>query len=351
MSHLTIDRVGKSYGRVTALSDIALAVENGQFVCLLGPSGCGKTSLLRIIAGLETPDQGRILLGGQDITAQPAHQRDFGMVFQSLALFPHLSVAENIAYPLTIRGVPAARRQAEVERLLELVHLPGKGDRAITQLSGGQRQRVAIARALVMQPRLFLLDEPMSALDAKLRESMQIELKRLQRSLGVTSLLVTHDQREAMTTADLVVVMSQGRIQQVAPPIEIYRRPANPFVADFIGITNLIEGVARSGLLETAAGRVPVEGLPASGAVTLSLRPEDLVLSPLSTAQGPGLAGTVTFIRQLGATTEITVDAGLGATGELVVSLPGRTPCPVTVGERAHLGFDPAAAVVLGGRA
>ncbi len=349
MSGLEIRALSKRFNSFTALSRISLSVAQGQFVCLLGPSGCGKSTLLRTIAGLDTPSEGQILIDGQDIAPVPAHKRDFGMVFQSLALFPHLSVAENIAYPLAIRGVDKARQAEEVARLLDLVHLPGMGGRAITQLSGGQRQRVAIARALVMTPRLFLLDEPMSALDAKLREAMQIEVKRLQQQLGVTSILVTHDQREAMTTADLVVVMSGGVIQQAASPLEIYRNPANAFVADFIGITNLIDGQARgAGRIETPAGTLTVEGAPDSGKITLSVRPEDLTLHAEA---APGrLSGTVSFIRRLGAVTEVSVTIS-GMAKDLVVSLPGRQDVAVAEGAQAHVAVPPGACVILPGAA
>lgn len=345
MSGLVVDKLHKSFGGFEALKGVSLSVDHGQFICLLGPSGCGKTTLLRIVAGLEPASSGRVLLDGRDITGVPAHKRDFGMVFQSLALFPHLSVAENVAYPLAIRGVAKSERLKRAEAVLDLAHLPGHGSRAITQLSGGQRQRVAIARALVMEPALFLLDEPMSALDAKLRESMQVEVKRLQRQLGVTSLLVTHDQREAMTTADLVVVMNGGEIQQIAAPIEIYRSPANAFVADFIGITNLLKGEAKAGLFEGPGGKIAVDGLPETGPVTLSVRPEDL---SLATAPSDAcLRGTVSFIRQLGATTEVSISGANENDPELTVSLPGRAPCPVAVGEAAYLTCDPKAAVVL----
>lgn len=349
MSGLEIRALSKRFNSFTALNRISLSVAQGQFVCLLGPSGCGKSTLLRIIAGLDTPSEGQILIDGQDIAGVPAHKRDFGMVFQSLALFPHLSVAENIAYPLAIRGVDKAKQEAEVERLLDLVHLPGMGGRAITQLSGGQRQRVAIARALVMTPRLFLLDEPMSALDAKLREVMQIEVKRLQRQLGVTSILVTHDQREAMTTADLVVVMSGGVIQQAAAPLEIYRNPANAFVADFIGITNLIDGQARGGgRIETPAGVIVTAGVPDAGRVTVSVRPEDLTLHA---DPGEGrLTGTVSFIRRLGAVTEVSL-AIQGMAKEIVVSLPGRQEVGFAEGAVAHVAVPASAVVVLPGAA
>ena len=226
-------------------------------ICLLGPSGCGKTTLLRCIAGLETPTAGRIWLDGQDLTDAPAHKRNFGMVFQSLALFPHLSVGENIAYGLRIRGVDQRARSQRAEELLELVRLPGVIDRPVSQLSGGQRQRVAIARALALNPKLFLLDEPLSALDAKLREAMQIELRLLQRRLGISTIVVTHDQREAMTMADIVVVMDHGRVQQVASPLDTYRSPSNAFVADFIGISNLVPGTSQRP--RHGAGRWPAD--------------------------------------------------------------------------------------------
>ena len=230
----------KQFGDFAAVDRVSLSVPHGTFVCLLGPSGCGKTTLLRMIAGLEQPSRGEILLDNEDITPVPTHKRGLGMVFQSLALFPHLSVGDNIAYPLRIRGAAREAQRQRTEELLQLVHLPGFADRPVSQLSGGQRQRVAIARALAISPKLFLLDEPLSALDAKLREAMQVELRQLQQQLGITTIVVTHDQREAMTMADLVVVMGQGQIRQAAAPVEIYRKPADAFVADFIGSTNLL---------------------------------------------------------------------------------------------------------------
>ncbi|MCY4397129.1 MAG: ABC transporter ATP-binding protein, partial [Rhodospirillaceae bacterium] len=246
MSALTLEGVTKRFGSLVAVDDVSLTVLKGTFVCLLGPSGCGKTTLLRLIAGLEAPSAGRILLAGAEVTGLPTHKRDFGMVFQSLALFPHLSVRDNIAYPLRIRGAAKAEWESRVGELLDLVHLQDHGERPVSRLSGGQRQRVAIARALAVSPRLFLLDEPLSALDAKLREAMQVELRQLQQKLGITTIVVTHDQREAMTMADLVVVMGDGRIHQAAAPVEIYRKPADAFVADFIGSTNLLD-IAASG--------------------------------------------------------------------------------------------------------
>ena len=241
MPDLSLRGVTKRFGATAAVDDVSLDIPAGRFVCLLGPSGCGKTTLLRLLAGLEEPTAGQILVGGQDQTPVPTHRRGIGMVFQSLALFPHLSVGENVAYPPRASAArPGPSGGPRAEELLALVELPGLADRRIHQLSGGQRQRVAIARGLAIDPALFLLDEPLSALDANLREHMQIELRQLQTRLGVTTLLVTHDQKEALTMADLVVVMDRGRVQQVGAPMEVYRDPANAFVAGFIGTSNLL---------------------------------------------------------------------------------------------------------------
>jgi putative spermidine/putrescine transport system ATP-binding protein len=344
MSGLVLDGIAKSFGTVVALHELSLTIPQGKFVCLLGPSGCGKTTLLRLVAGLDLPSAGRIRLDGADITDLPAHRRDFGMVFQSLALFPHLSVGENIAYPLRIRGASKADQAAEVTRLLDLVRLPGIADRPVSRLSGGQRQRVAIARALALKPKLFLLDEPLSALDAKLREAMQIELKLLQERLGITTIVVTHDQREAMTMADLVVVMSAGRIQQAAPPVEVYCRPVNAFVADFIGTTNLLQGqVVAPGRLGLPAGEISVPGLPAGGATAISVRPENLRLH----AEGGGenrVAACVTFIRDLGATVEMRLDA---AGQELILVMPPADLPELRPGAGVFVELPAAACVVL----
>src|SRR5580692_6085539 len=238
---LEIRDVTKAYGANTVVRNVSLTVLRGQFVCFLGPSGCGKTTLMRMVAGLETPTSGRICLNDKDITDTPVHRRNFAMVFQALALFPFLTVEDNIAYAMKLRNVGPADRRARVRELLELIKLPDIGSRTIDQLSGGQRQRVAIARALAQQPTLFLLDEPLSALDAKLRDHMQVELRQLQQKLQITTILVTHDQREAMTIADTIVVMADGVVQQIGPPTEIYRKPANRFVAGFIGQSNLLD--------------------------------------------------------------------------------------------------------------
>jgi putative spermidine/putrescine transport system ATP-binding protein len=344
MSDLQLQSVTKRFGGVTAVDTVDLTVPQGQFVCLLGPSGCGKTTLLRMIAGLETPSEGRLLLDGADITEQPAHTRGFGMVFQSLALFPHLTVAENVAYALAIRGSDKAARRQRVEELLELIQLPGVADRQISQLSGGQRQRVAIARALAVDPRLFLLDEPLSALDAKLREALQVELRLLQRRLGVTTILVTHDQREAMTMADTIVVMDQGQVQQAGSPLEIYRQPANAFVADFIGTSNLLEGRARGGgTIELPGGTLSVPRAPESGPATLSIRPEDLRLDPAGAGGENRLPGEVVFVRDVGQTVETHLDCA----GQrlIAVAIPEGDP-PFKPGDAVSVEL-PAAQIVV----
>ena len=315
MLDLEVCNVTKTFGDVTAVDQVDLRLEGGKMVSFLGPSGCGKTTLLRMISGLDLPTQGKILLGNKDITGTPAHLRNMGMVFQSLALFPHLSVGENITYGLKIRGIARAERDKRAEELLKLVRLPGVAGRHVSQLSGGQRQRVAIARALALEPDVFLLDEPLSALDANLREAMQIELRQLQQRLGITTIVVTHDQGEAMTMSDLVVVMSEAKVQQVGPPLEIYRRPANRFVADFIGTSNLFPGrVEDGGRLNVvgqdfAVGRGGEELKPGEE-VSVLIRPEDVhVLA--ADQDGPNRwQGSVSFIRDIGATVEILVDCG-----------------------------------------
>ena len=311
MAGLTLQDVHKRFGSVVAAREVNLNLPHGRFVCFLGPSGCGKTTLLRLIAGLESPTRGHIMLDGTSITRTPAHKRNFGMVFQSLALFPHLSVGENVTYSLRVRHVKKKTRQKRAVELLDLVQLSGFADRHISQLSGGQRQRVAIARALAIEPRLFLLDEPLSALDAKLRESMQLELRLLQQRLGVTTILVTHDQREAMTMADMVVVMGpDNRVHQVGPPLEIYRHPSDTFVADFIGSSNLLQGSC-IGAREVKLGdkHLVVEEMPGGvtdgTSVTVSVRPEDIHVLPGAEKGDNRLPGTVAFIRDVGSNVEI----------------------------------------------
>jgi putative spermidine/putrescine transport system ATP-binding protein len=329
MTQLILQDVTKRFQQAYAVDHVSLSVPDGKLVCFLGPSGCGKTTLMRIVAGLETPTSGTLTFAGRDLTQVPANQRNFGMVFQSLALFPHMTVAQNIAYPLRLRKTDGAARARRVAELLELIQLPHMADRLVTQLSGGQRQRVAIARAIASSPRLLLLDEPLSALDAKLREAMQVEIRLLQQRLGITTIMVTHDQREAMTMADEIVVMERGRIQQVGRPLDIYRNPVNEFVADFIGLGNILP-VACEGddsIVLPGGQRLVVASVPSvppdaraphrRDGVRLLIRPEDVCVRPApSGAHVPraepaapnALAGRITFVRDVGASIEATID-------------------------------------------
>lgn len=282
---LEVQEVSRSFGDVRALDDVSLTIAENEFFALLGPSGCGKTTLLRSIAGFEHPDAGAVLLGGADLLALPPNKRPVNLMFQSYALFPHLSVAANIAYGLKREKLPKAEISARVSEVLETVGLGALAQRRPAQLSGGQRQRVALARAIVKRPRLLLLDEPLSALDRKVRAEMQLELKRLQHEVGITFVVVTHDQEEAMSMADRIAVLAAGRVQQVATPLELYRNPANLFVADFIGTSNQLPG-------------------PADGE-HLVVRPEDVRL----VAPGEGrLDGVVADTQFQGGTTTVAVD-------------------------------------------
>jgi putative spermidine/putrescine transport system ATP-binding protein len=238
---LRLENVKKNYGSVAAVAGVDLVVKEGEFFTLLGPSGSGKTTLLRLIAGFERPDSGRIELGGRDVTSVPPHLRDTNTVFQDYALFPHMTVAQNIGYGLRVKGVPTAERRQRVERALRMVRLVGLDQRRPNQLSGGQRQRVALARAVINEPEVLLLDEPLGALDLKLRQEMQLELKRIQQEVGITFVYVTHDQEEALTMSDRMAVMANGQIEQIGSPVEVYERPATEFVAGFIGISNVLE--------------------------------------------------------------------------------------------------------------
>jgi putative spermidine/putrescine transport system ATP-binding protein len=351
--HLHVDGVSKAFGGHLAVDDVSLAIDQGAFVCFLGPSGCGKTSLLRLIAGLETPDAGRIRLNGRDITGEAAHQRRFGMVFQSLALFPHLSVGGNLAFSLKLAGRPTREIKDRVAELLALVRLPGLEGRRIGQLSGGQRQRVAIARALAQEPPVFLLDEPFSALDAKLREDMQGELRELQKRLKITTILVTHDQREAMALADTVVVMAEGRVQQQDSPWRIYRRPANVFVANFIGLSNLftvdVVGCDRVRLGERVIRVTTDSPLAPGGPMSLSIRPEDIRVAPAGPDDAPGggdqaLPARILSVRDMGST----IEARLTCEGHVFLSImTPRDGAGLAAGQEARLLLAPEACRVI----
>ncbi|MCC4595393.1 ABC transporter ATP-binding protein [Xanthomonas campestris pv. phormiicola] len=306
---VAVEAIKKSYGPfVTAVDDVSLTVKPGEFVSILGPSGSGKTTLLMMIAGFEKPTSGRLIIGDQDMTHTRPEKRGLGMVFQRYALFPHMSVADNIAYPLKRRGVDRAEIRQRVEEALKLISLDGLGTRMPTALSGGQQQRVAVARALVSQPPVMLMDEPLSALDKKLRDQMQLEIMRLHRTVGVTIIYVTHDQEEALSLSDRIVVMNRGRIEQVGTPDELYDEPASPFVADFIGRTSFLiatclalEGTdARIRLHDEADVIVPLNrcrDIEAGASVRIALRPEALRLAVDGTAQ---LLGTLEGSRFVG---------------------------------------------------
>ncbi|WP_305969564.1 MULTISPECIES: ABC transporter ATP-binding protein [unclassified Mameliella] len=300
MSTVTLDNIVKRFGTFTAVHPTNLEIPEGTFLTLLGPSGCGKTTNLRMIAGLLDPTEGEIRIGGKSVNNVPIHKRNLGIVFQNYALFPHKSVADNVAFGLKYRDVPASEIPGRVQKALDLVQLPDVGGRYPKALSGGQQQRIALARAIVIEPDVLLLDEPLSALDANLREDMRVELKRIQDQIGVTTVFVTHDQSEALAMSDQIVVMSAGRVEQVGTPEEVYNRPASEFVANFLGASNIIEGKCTGKDAETAALDVPVFGhvpVPADkapqvseGAAKLVLRAEKLQLMP----QGADTTGMVT---------------------------------------------------------
>ena len=296
-SFLDVAGAEKSFGGVTVLGGVDLKVAAGEFISLLGPSGCGKTTLLRIVAGLLAADRGTIRLDGEEIGSRPPHRRDVGVVFQNYALFPHLTVAENIAFGLKARKHPTAEIAPTVRRFLSLVHLTDFADRSVRALSGGQQQRVAVARALAVQPKLLLLDEPFSALDRKLRENMQIELRRLLRELGITAVFVTHDQDEALTMSDRIAVMNKGAIEQLAVPAAIYRTPATAFVLEFVGLSSRLAGTVVGQdydqvIVDTAFGPLRAPGSFVVGAsVMLAVRPERI------TVNGPGDYALVARLR------------------------------------------------------
>ncbi|MER5913913.1 ABC transporter ATP-binding protein [Streptomyces sp. NPDC001982] len=334
----------REFGSTVALDGLDLAVRPGEFLALLGPSGCGKTTALRMLAGFEHPDSGAVLVDGQDVTHVPAHRRDAGMVFQSYSLFPHLNAVDNVAFGLRMRKVRTSERRARAAELLELVGLADKGERFPHQLSGGQQQRIALARALALRPRVLLLDEPLSALDAKVRLTLREEIRRLQRELGITTLFVTHDQEEALSVADRVAVMRAGRLEQCAEPAELYGRPATPFVAEFVGTMSRIPGELKDGTVAVLGQRLPADGEVSDGAVDVLVRPEAVHVS----ADGQGdarvvatafLGAVVRVTVRLADDTEAKADlpaheaAGLGAGTAVSVSLPER---PVLVAERTQ---------------
>ncbi len=354
---IEIRNVTKRFGSsVVAVDDVSLEIREGDFFALLGPSGCGKTTLLRMMAGFELPSAGSILIDGQDMEGVSPNRRPINMVFQSYAVFPHMTVFDNVGYGLKVTGRPRGEIRERVEEALALVKLEGLGGRKPDQLSGGQRQRVALARALVKKPKVLLLDEPLSALDAKLREAMQLELVRLQRSVGITFVIVTHDQNEAMSMASRIAVMEDGRVRQIAPPAELYEFPNCRFVADFIGRMNLFQGRVAGG----AGGRIVVDvaGLgrveiphagPASGEIGVAVRPEKTKLSP----ERPGadriaVEGRVSEISYQGNESHVFLEIEGGRRIATTIQNDARTTTPsAAIGDRLWVSWAPADTLVL----
>ena len=341
---LSIQSLRKSFGPTTVVEDFNLDVATGEFVSFLGPSGCGKTTVLRMVAGFEQPSAGAIIVGGKDVTRLRPNQRNIGMVFQAYALFPNLTVAQNVGFGLRVAGVSKAESDKRVAEMLSLIKLPEYGDRYPYQLSGGQQQRVALARALAPKPKLLLLDEPLSALDAKVRVSLRDEIRSIQKKLGITTVFVTHDQEEALSISDRIVVMYGGKAEQVGTPFEIYNRPATKFVANFVGTLNVLEGVvsdATNGLVRVDTQDIQLggklNGSRNGDAVSLALRPEAIALGPRP-GHDAHLGGRISEVNFLGSVIRIRVGLGKG-----VVSLDtfnnSTTPPPV-VGDPASISFS-----------
>ena len=348
--------VTKQFGSVTAVDDVSLTVNTGEFLTLLGPSGCGKTTTLRMIGGFDLPTNGRIELRGRDVTREPPDRRPVNMVFQSYALFPHLDVAGNIAFGLKRRGTAADEIKRRTAAILEKVHLSGYEKRRTHELSGGQQQRIALARALVNEPNVLLLDEPLGALDLKLRKRLQLELKRIQMDVGITFVYVTHDQEEALTMSDRIAVMHGGRIEQVGEPEDLYDRPASSFVADFIGTTNLLSGTIEALDGDAAVIRLEsgdrcltvAQGRQAGQSIQLSVRPEAIQLGASNGANGSShLAGTIEQVAYLGASVQyhVRTAGGLGLS-----VLAGKTGSRYASGDSVELAWAPGDALVLGDR-
>ncbi|MEV4107452.1 ABC transporter ATP-binding protein [Nonomuraea sp. NPDC049695] len=344
---LKIDGITRRFGEVTALDNVSLEIGQGEFFALLGPSGCGKTTLLRIIAGFETPDAGTVTLDGDDLLSKQPNRRPISLMFQSYALFPHMSVAKNVAYGLERERLPRQEVKQRVGEVLETVGLSAHADRRPAQLSGGQRQRVALARSIVKRPRLLLLDEPLSALDKKVRADMQLELKRLQHEVGITFVVVTHDQEEAMSLADRIAVFDSGSVRQVDRPVALYERPRTPFVADFVGANNLFHGTASGpdGIETDDFGMLagtPLEELEAGAKALLAVRPEKVELADESAARG--LKGSVLDVSFYGGVSHVSVDVP-GRTKPVLVAVQGASS--VEVGAKVKVCWEAEDAVIM----
>ena len=353
MALLEITEASKRFGAVAAVDRVSLSIERGEFFALLGPSGCGKTTLLRLIAGFETPDEGRILIDGVEVTAVPPYARPVNMMFQSYALFPHLDVAGNIAFGLKQEGMPRARRAARIDEMLALVQMTGLAKRRPHELSGGQKQRVALARALAKMPKLLLLDEPLAALDRKLREETRLELTGIQERVGTTFLVVTHDQEEALGLASRVAVMNRGRLVQIGTPAEIYERPRSRFVADFVGAVNLFDGALVAGsnnpILRVAGIEEPVPlpepvRLPPGASAAIAVRPEKMRLSP-TRPDGFALAAAITSVGYQGGQSTVHLTTTSGRV--LRAHLPSETALGLTRGSSVWASWSPLDAVVI----
>ena len=341
-----LEGVVKRFDEVVAVDGVSLDIPRGSFFALLGPSGCGKTTTLRMIGGFEEPTAGQIFLGDQDVVGLPPYKRDVNTVFQSYALFPHMTIERNVAFGLERRGLKKAEVKSRVQEMLELVGLAGYGNRKPRQLSGGQQQRVALGRALVNNPRVLLLDEPLGALDLKLRKNMQMELKRIQHEIGITFVHVTHDQEEAMTMADAIAVMNQGRIEQLGPPAELYERPATAYVAGFLGVSNLlsgrVEGPDAIRLESGALVRAKVNGK--TGEVAAGVRPEKITIG--SGGGANELAGTIAETAYIGVATQLVVRTADGTVQVFAQNIDagGRVPTP---GSNVILSWSPEATFVV----
>ncbi len=344
-----MEGLSRHYGPVVALDRLDLTLQPGELIALLGPSGCGKTTTLRLLAGLEDADSGHITVGGKDLTHVSAAKRDMGMVFQAYSLFPHMTVRQNVAFGLRLRRVDAGKRDRRALEMLDLVGLSTQADRYPHQLSGGQQQRVALARALAIEPQVLLLDEPLSALDAKVRAQLRDEIRRIQLEVGITTLFVTHDQEEALAIADRVGVMREGHLEQLAPPIEVYSRPATSFVAEFVGLSNRLAGVVRSGDVVVRGCTLPlVERDTPDGEAVALVRPEAVTLASRTPAESGPLVGTVIAVTFLGATSRVTVD--LGDTS-VMAQLSTSDATELSAGSRVALTIRPDPVLVAAGPA